>query len=161
MAKAAAAIQITGLKELRSALRKASDEFPDKIKEMNFIIVDSVLLPEVKAEASSLVITTWNGKTFHLNQAAIDSFRALRQQKSAILAIGGAKTPYVAGDEFGSAGGKTAKGGHTSQFGGWRGNGPGGGYFVWPSIRAKIPEIQSKYMELLDAMLAGPFPDKG
>lgn len=158
MGKPAAAIQVSGLKELRSALRKASDTFPDKIKDMNFAVVSEVLLPEVKAEAAALTITTWRGKQFHLPQKAIDSIRALRQQKSAILAMGGAAVPYLAGDEFGSAGGKTNKGGHVTQFGAWRGNGPGGGYFVWPSIRKERDAIQTKYLELLDALLAEPFP---
>jgi len=155
-----AVIQVSGLKELRSALRKASDTFPAEIKEINFAVVNDILVPEAKREAEGTTITTWTGHTFRPNQKVIDSIRALRQQKAAYLVMGGAKVPYAAGDEFGSAGGTSHKG-HVTQFGGWKGSGSDAGYFLWPSIRAKQPEIQEKYLNLLDKMLTGPFPDKG
>ena len=157
-----AVIKVAGLKELRSALRKASDTFPSEIKEINFAVVNDILVPEAQHEAAAVTLTTWKGKSFHVNQQVIASIRALSQQRAAIIAMGGAKVPYAAGDEFGSMGGKSRKGkGHTTQFGGWKGNTTDAGYFLWPSIRAKSPEIQAKYLQLLDRMLAGPFPDKG
>jgi hypothetical protein len=150
------AIKVSGLKELRKALKQAGDEFPKQVADLNYTIVSELVVPMAR-ELAQNGFTNIAGHTVHPGAAVIGSIRALRQQKSAVIAIGSAKVPWAAGFEFGASGAKTKKGGHTNQFGPWRGNKGDAGYFVWPTIRNKNAEIIERYVSLMGKLTSMAF----
>jgi hypothetical protein len=150
------AIKVSGLKELRKALKQAGDDFPKQVAELNFTIVSDIVVPAAK-EMAAQGFTNIAGHSVHPGAAVVNSIRALRQQKSAVIAFGSAKVPYAAGMEFGSMGGKGKHGGHTNQFGQWRGNKDGAGYFIWPVIRNKNAEIIERYVSLMGKLTSMAF----
>jgi hypothetical protein len=154
-----AAIKVSGLNELRKGLKEAGDNFPAELKAANIAVVEQIVIPEAKQRAGGFFARRPGQKPVHVGQAVIDSLRAVKSVRGAYIALGSNKVPWAAGYEFGSLGGKTAKGGHTSQFAPWKGNKQGAGYFVWPAITAKREEIRTRYLELLSKLTAEAFPD--
>lgn len=139
-------IRIDGYREFRADLREVSKELP---KEMNRSIKEDVAIPTADAARSSA-----ESQGGALAKGA-KSIRGGASGNAVYLRFGGAAYPYMQGAEFGSTGshGKgnpTPAGGYTTQFRPWRGNGPGAGYAVFPTLRERAPQTQ----ELLENALA-------
>jgi hypothetical protein len=89
--------------------------------------------------------------------------KAARQQKVAIIRLGGNRNPEALGAEFGAAQGvlrNTTRGVMEgwNQFRPWRGNGSEAGYFLMPTIREDTPQIIEHYLELIDHLARRAFP---
>ncbi len=151
------AIQLTGFRELRRTLREADQRFPKVLGQANKRIVERELVPYVRRRAADL------GHP-RPGSAVIDSIRGSAASTGAVLLAGGAKVPHFFGHEYGSLGnirGPSRRGtkGHTRMFRGWRGSGDGAGYFVWPTIRERRQAFVEAYLEMIDHLMRGPFPD--
>lgn len=133
-------VRLTGLSELRKELKKLDGEWTSELKTANFSVAADIVVPTAKSKASST----------RAGSAVVSSIRAAKAAKAAIVSLGGSRVPWAAGFEFGSL--------KYHQFPTWRGNGDGAGYFLWPTIREKKPEIIDRYLELLEKITSRAFP---
>lgn len=128
-------IQVHGLSELSRALRRLESGFPDELKAAN-------------REAADMVATASKGRAASLGGVAAHvapSIGSRAGATSAGVAFGGAAWPMAGGAEFGAI--------RYTQFKPWRGNGPGAGYFVYPSIRDNSERITETYTDRVDDLI--------
>lgn len=131
-------VQATGLTELRKALKEVG---PEAAKEM----------VQVGREVARGVAADAKGKAQSLGGVAAKSAPSLRAtagSTSAGVSLGGPSAPWAPGAEFG--GGRRPT---TRQFKPWRGNGPGAGYFLYPTIRDNDESIERAYLEGIEDVL--------
>jgi hypothetical protein len=145
-------IRINGLVDLQRELRKINTELPKKLGDVNKEVADYVVRRS-KGRAST-----------PLEHRAAGTLKAARQQRVALVRLGGAKNPEALGAEFGAMQNQERRTGRGSvlgwnQFLAWRGSGTGAGYFLFPTIRQDTPQIIDKYAELIDKMCKAAFPD--
>lgn len=138
-----AGIQVTGLKELRRELKLLEGNFPRELQKTNKFVAESVIVPDARAAAEARTNP-------RVGRAVVNSIRATATQTRSQVAVGGAKVPWALGHEFG---GKRFK-----QFPRWRGNKQGSGYFLYPTVRAKMGEIVNTYDELVGNLTMRAFP---
>jgi hypothetical protein len=151
-------LRVDGLKQLRRELKKIDASFDAELKEINWTLVNELITPAAKTKAGA-AISRGGKPAVKPGGAVVNSIKALRQAKAAIVSLGGAKAPHAAGYEFGSMQlRKTAAGGHTTQFPIWRGNGEDAGYFLHPTIREKRDEILAFYSLMIGELLKEAFP---
>lgn len=131
-------IAVEGLDELNRALKRLSPELQAEMRVANKSVAETVT-SKAKGRAASI-----GGVAAHV----APSLKAAAGAKSASVAGGGASHPAFGGAEFGGRGRPT-----TQQFRPWRGNGPGAGYFVYPTIRDEAPAIEDEYRDALDSVL--------
>ena len=131
-----ATVRVEGLDELRRALKKAQDvEALGKVKAAN-------------RAAGELVVKAAQRRAPGVSRMAASAATTLRASNSAGKAsvrIGSNAKPYALGAEFGSV--------RYRQFKPWRGSGAGAGYFLWPAIRDKTPEIVELYGDAIEDAL--------
>lgn len=145
-------VAVEGLDELRKELRRLDDPgLIDGLKDANFEVAELVTRA---AQA---------GASTRLERAAARSLKPSRQAARAQVTGGGAAAPFFGGAEFGAARGQTrqrASGTYKGfdQFQPWRGNGMAAGYFLYPAIRDKTPEIVELYGDAMDKLTAQAFP---
>lgn len=131
-------VQVQGLTELRNALKEVG---PESAKAM----------VKVGREVARDVVSEAKGRAQALGGVAAKaapSLRASAGAKSAGVGLGGPSAPWAPGAEFG--GGRRPT---TRQFQPWRGNGPGAGYFVYPTIRDNEEQIVESYYDGLADVL--------
>lgn len=131
-------VQATGLTELRRALKEVG---PEAAKEM--VKVGRGVAKDVASEAK--------GKAASLGGVAAKaapSLKATAGSTSAGVSLGGPSAPWAPGAEFGGGSRPT-----TQQFKPWRGNGPGAGYFLYPTIRDNDEKIESAYLEGIEDVM--------
>lgn len=85
-----------------------------------------------------------------------DTIRVLASIRDTRVAVGGARYPWVFGQEFGSE--------RYAQFRPWTGKAPGGvgsnGRFLWPAARAGMDDfVENKVPGLLDRAARAAFPE--
>jgi hypothetical protein len=137
MAVAAGGVSVEGLKELAKAFRQLDDRT---------VISD---LKDVNYRAALLVKDAAQGNASNaMESAAAARLKATKTANYAAIRLGG--KPYDLGAEFGAIRGvprSTARGVVTGWnfFRPWKGAGSEAGYFVYPAIRAKAPEIEETY----------------
>lgn len=143
MAKQTSGVRVIGLKELQKALRDADKELPKQLREAN-------------KQAAEIV--TGKARSNFLGRPGVapkvaPSVRALAQQRSASVKIGGARFPYALGSEFGGGrhgkGNPTPAGGHTTQFPPFRKS----GYALYPAIASESDRVVDAYGDVIDALL--------
>lgn|SRR5574337_175545 len=139
-------IDVQGLKELRSALRKAGTQFPKELRVANLAAAD-IVVPEAKRRALQSRPNLAGGAA-RVGSRGVGSIRALAQQKAAQIAGGSAGVPWFAGNEFGSSG-------RYRQFP----SASRDGYILWPAAKAKRDEVVQVYERMLEALAAEAFPD--
>lgn len=128
-----------GIKELRTALRKLGT--PDQMKE----------LKAANQAAAQIIIDAAQGKaSTRLERRAAATLKAANTQQAAIR-LGG--IPGALGAEFGAYHDQVRRGpsgveflGY-NQFKDWAGNDDKAGYFLWPAIREKTPEVLELYAD--------------
>lgn len=136
-----ARLVIEGLSDFRRDLRRASKDAPKALQKANKAVAERVT-PAVQA-AYSARYTTRSGRGRR-------GIRAVATQTSAGIRIGGARVPYLIGQEFGSL--------RFRQFFPWTGK---QGRFLYPTIRGLSSEITDIYWDEMDKAFANPFPLKG
>jgi len=145
-------IRIKGLDEFRKELRGLTDKGPlGMLKDANY-------------KVASFVVSSAAPRMAGRSSRAAASMRASKAAQAARITAGGAKVPWFGGVEFGSGRNvprKTARGSRLgwNQFSPWRGNGPGAGYYLYPTIRAEIDTIVEMYGDELDRVARSTFPD--
>ena len=161
-------VEVDGLKELRSALRKAAD-------------VES--LAAIKAAhkaAGDHIVSHARGIASGVGRQAAkaaESVKATNTAGYAAVRIGGKGYEFAQGAEFGgkraadrfrtgagflTAGARrkmraqkrTQARGDLRQFMAYRGNGSTAGYFLWPSIRSETPNLIKQYGDAIEAALS-------
>ena len=143
-------VGIEGLRELAKALRALDEKhLTNELKNVNF-------------QAASQVIDEARGRTSNRMQASAASrLKATKTAAYAAVRLGG--RPFDLGAEFGAVRGvprQTVRGIVTGWnfFEPWKGNGAEAGYFLYPAIRAKVPELMDTYGDevekITDKMLA-------
>ena len=134
-------IQVAGLKELRRDIRKLGT--PDQMKE----------LKAANAAVASLVVNAAQSRASTRSEQRAAATLKVANSVYAGVRLGG--IPGALGAEFGALrnqdrrgpSGRTFKG--YNQFQAWRGSGAGAGYFMWPAIRDKTPEVLDLYADEL------------
>lgn len=136
-------IEVEGLNELRRTLKALGDsEGAKEIKAAGKKVAAEIVIPAAKGNAST-----------KLEQRAADTLKAAAVSTGGGLRFGGGFAAAF-GAEFGAAQGQlrnTRRGTWRgwNQFKPWRGSGLDAGYFLWPAIRDKTPEIKAEYMDAL------------
>lgn len=130
-------IEVEGLRELAKALKSLNEKhLTNELKTVNF-------------RAASEVVSEARGNTSSRMQASAASrLKATKTAAYAAVRLGG--QPFDLGAEFGAVRGimrQTGRGVVTgwNQFEPWKGNGGDAGYFLYPAIRSKVPELMETY----------------
>lgn len=150
-----AKVNVEGLDELRREIRKLDEQgLTDQLKDANYEVA-SLVVDAAQARASSLG---------PMQVRAAESLKPGRQAARAVVSGGGARVPFFGGAEFGSRRDQervTVRGSVKgwNQFDPWRGSGQGAGYFLYPSIRDRTPEIIDRYGDAIEKITHRAFPD--
>lgn len=129
-------IEVLGLNAFRRELKKAEDQFPKAINNINNEVA------EIVADAARNRALS-QGSTL---AKAAPSIRALKGAAKAQVRMGGASYPYAMGAEWGSI--------RYKQF-------PlpvPGGRSVYPTIKEKRAEVMNRYGDLIDEVSKEAFP---
>jgi hypothetical protein len=134
-------VKVEGLDQFRRELKKLSDDnqFADDLKDANYAVA-SFVADKARGRASS-----------PLQRKAAQSLKVGRQAARAVVSGGGARFPFFAGAEFGSI--------RYEQFDAFRGSDANAGYFLYPTIRDRTPEIVDMYSEAIGKITAKAFPN--
>lgn len=136
-----ARIEVHGLRDFQRELKNLDSELPRQLRVVNMKAAELVA-SDARTRASSA-----GGA---LGKAA-PSIKALGQQRSAAVRIGGNRYPFALGGEFGST--------QFRQFKPWRGSGSDAGYALYPAVRANRDRVVELYGDLLDALARQAFPN--
>lgn len=134
-------IEVHGLIDLQRDLRAINRDLPKELRVVNM-------------KAAELVADDARGRATAAGGAlgkASPSIKAVAQQRSAGVRIGGSKYPFAMGGEFGSIAYK--------QFKPWRGSGGDAGYAVYPAKRDNTDRIVDMYGDALDELTKKAFPN--
>jgi hypothetical protein len=136
---AANKIEILGLRDLQRELRAADKAFPKELRAAN---KDAA---EIVADATRASFASRGG----VAPKVAASVKALAQQRSASVKIGGARFPYALGSEFG--GGARPR---TRQFPRFK----KGGYSLFPAIKDNREKVVDAYADAIDKLTRRAFP---
>lgn len=143
-----ASIRIEGLHRFQKDLRALDKDLPKELRKANLAAA------EIVAKGATAKATSLGG----VAAKAAPSIKALAQQRSASVRIGGARHPYAMGAEFGGGkygkGNPTPRGGHTTQFGAFSRS----GRFLYPTIADKREEVVEEYGKAIDRLTDKAFP---
>ncbi len=151
---AAGRVELAGLKDFQKELRRIDKELPKELRKVHLTAAQLVAEVTRASFASSPGVTS----------AVPASVKALAQQRSAAVRIGGAgKAQAALGHEFGGGkygpGRPSPRGGHTTQFPPWRGSGANAGYHLYPTLRSKTDELVEMYGDGFERIARRAFPD--
>ena len=171
-------VRVKGLDELRRELRKLDDKgLTAELKQANFDAA-KLVVEGAQGKASN-----------KMERSAASTLTASRAAARAAVNFGGPRAPYAMGAEFGAARnvlrkipprqvkGKTTRdssgrfvageiksvGSMTmlgwNQFKAHRGSGANAGYFLWPAVRDKTPQIVETYGDAVERIASKAFPN--
>lgn len=143
-------VRVEGLRELRSALRALDATLPRELRAVNKRVVEQVILPEARRRAQQ-TRTNIAGGPARLGSKGLATLRALATQGRAQVALGSARVPWAAGQEWGSTG-KNAKARMFPRA-------AEHGLILYPVVREKQAEIIDAYTEMLDKLTRRAFPE--
>lgn len=136
-------VDVIGLRDLQKALKSMEDDAPKQLRQAN------KKAAEIVADRTRSNYRDLPGPAHRV----IPTIRALAQQRSAAVKIGGARHPYTFGVEFGGGkhgkGNPTPRGGYTTQFQRAR----KGGYGVYPAIKSENDRVVEAYGDALDELI--------
>lgn len=136
---AAPAVEVRGIRELRSAMRRFDTEMPGRLKEgMRGIAED--------------VVSRTASRVPRRSGAAAGSLRPRATQTGAAIAFGGNAAPYFPWLDFGGTTGKGHRPGVAwsgSIEREWLGNPRGSGRYVYPTIEEMGPEIEKRVVGII------------
>lgn len=139
-------VAIPDLKKYRVALRAVSKELP---KQLRLILKEAVTAAADEAQRLyDQNYTSRRGRTR-------GTIRALATQTSAGVAFGGARYPWVPGQEFGSN--------KYKQFSPWAGNAPGGGgkgKAIFPAVRSQAEPVAKVILERFNDLAHEAYPER-
>lgn len=138
------AVQVTGLREIRSDLRKIGDT--ERLRELR----------DGLKEAASVVADEAQRRVPVVSGKARKSIRSLVSGNSAFVAGGKKTVPYYGWLDFGT---RTPRSGQPRSSGPWTGtgSGPAEGRFIYPAIEAKKEEV----VRLVDQAMGRALKRKG
>jgi hypothetical protein len=148
-------IDVVGLKGFQAALRQADALFPRQLR------VANLAAAHIVADATEAAMEAGPGAAPLL----APTVKALAQQRSASVGIGGKSGVGLAamGVEFGGGlhgkGNPTPGGGYTTQFLPWRGRDADAGYYLFPQMRQHEDEIVEAYGDMIDDLMKQAFPN--
>ncbi len=89
------------------------------------------------------------------------SIRSGAESDTPFVLVGSDKVPWALGFEFGGSPNQPGFGAgrSTAQFPAWRGNDSNAGYFLWPTVREREPEVQEQMLNAIEETLAAAYPD--
>lgn len=135
-------VRVEGISELIRALRAVDRQLPREMTKANRAFAQS-LVPSVQ-RAYSAKYTRREGR-------GVGSIRAVATQKTGGIRAGGARAPYMPGQEWGS-----------NKYRRFAPSTGGEGRFMRPTIRAALPRLRNTYIrEVLDPVLRLAFPRRG
>lgn len=124
-------IRILGLRELQFALRAMDKAKPRLLQQANKSAAEMVASRARGAAAAYGSVQAKSGP----------SIRAVAQQRSAGVRLGGARAPYALGAEFGAT--------RYRQFPPWTTR----GYFLYPTVRSSMPDIEARYEQAINTLV--------
>jgi hypothetical protein len=133
-------LRVTGLRELRKALKEADAAAPKALQRANKTVAEDIA-------AASRSSASAQGSTL---ARVVPSIRAVATASSAGVRVGSAAHPEALGAVFGGQGRQT-----TQQFRPHRGR---QAYAVYPQIRERRAQIETTYSDVVDAVIAEHFP---
>lgn len=149
------AVQIDGLKQLQADLRALDKKLPAQLRKVNLSVAQMIA---TKAQARASGLGGVHAKT-------ASAIKATAEQRSASITIKAtAAAPMVLGAEFG-AGHDVPRERKTGTYRGfnalppWKGNGPGAGYSLYPTIEESDSAIAQAYSDAIGALLNTVFHD--
>ena len=133
-------VEVRGLKELRRELKAVDAQWPKELRKINLAIAEDV------AEGTRSVFSSMGGSA----PKVASTVKALAQQARAQVKVGGGN----------SIGGQVAMGNlwgsrRYKQF-------PppaSAGYALYPTLASLRPDIEDRYLSMLEDLLARAFPD--
>ena len=131
-------IGVEDLDKIAKALKQIDPSLTKRLRLAGKAAADEVV-PKARSKASSLGSTAAH---------VAPSIKASAGAQFAGIAVGGGAYPMGPGAEFGGRGRPT-----TQQFQPWRGNGEDAGYFMWPTIRENLPQIEETYIKGVNELL--------
>lgn len=144
-------VEVVGLRDFQRALRRVDQDLPKQLRVVNLRMAEMVA-NDARARASAL-----GG----IAAKSAPSIKAMAQQRSAAVRIGGRRYPFALGAEFGSI--------QFKQFKAWRGNQHSfkgvafvnhtTGYFLYPAIRANHQKILDTYLDAAADVAREAFPN--
>lgn len=142
-------IEVEGLAQLSKALKELDPQLQKELRGANKEVADDVAQGARSRAASELGAM---GAHF------APGIKASAGAQSAGVALDGRKYPGILGAEFGAGQDrerdrKTGRYMGFRQFEPWRGNSTGAGYFLYPTIRDRAPDISNKYEQLIDDLI--------
>ena len=149
-------VRVEGLTELRKAVKELGDVATSKeFKAAGYDVAKEVVIPLAQSKAAGL------GRMY---ARAADTLMATRIAAGGGIRLSNRDFPGTLGAEFGAMANQlrntragTMRG--WNQFRGWRGSGPGTGYFLWPTIREDAELILDEYNERIDPLVKRLFPE--
>ena len=160
-------LQVTGLRELRRALRDLDAGLPKELQGTNKRVVNEILVPPARRAAVAHRPASGYNARAHRSRYhwadVVNSIRGTATQTSAAILMGSTARSknWMLGFEFGSLGRQKSTHGNTKMFPPWRGSGTQAGYFFFPTIRASGPAIVDAYADALQRFLDREIPQKG
>lgn len=134
-----AEIRAEGLRQFRNDLRQAGSHFPKEMQRANKRVAFDLIVPAAKQRAASRPHPRPGSKL-------IGTIRATATQTSAAVNMGGARTPWNFGQEWGSD--------RFAQFPSKNRS----GYILYPTVKERREEIHEAYVDVLDDLSAQAFP---
>jgi hypothetical protein len=139
-------IRVSGLNELVRNWRAIYPQLPRLIRDNNRKFANRLVDPIQQRYDRRYPRVSGQGRR---------TVRATAAAARASLVIGGARAPYMPGQEFGSD--------KYPQFRPWTGRAPGGrgsrGRFLYPVIREEMPGLVDEYYDSLMGALGVAFPE--
>lgn len=139
-------MRVRGLKELGQELRRIEPGMQREIQKVNKSAVKKIV---------PIVHRAYRGQ-YRTSGRSLRGIRATASQRRASITIGGARFPYLIGQEFGSN--------KWPQFRPWTGPAPGGGVgsrgrFLYPTMRDDVPaSVMEDYLDAFDKLFRRAFP---
>ena len=145
------AVRVDGLREFMKELKQIDPALKAGISKENKAFIRPVADEARMAYMSKRTTNRGRGR-------GARSIRPIASAVRAQVAMGGAKTPYMLGQEFGSL-----RGPGKEHFPPWSGAAPGGGsgshgWFFYPAVRRALPKLRGGYIKMLERVTGRAFP---
>lgn len=146
---AEAGVAVEGLAAYRRALKSIAVQLPKDLQKQLKAVAETAA-----ARARSNYQRRFQSSR-RTRKGTADTIRALATQTGASVAFGGARYPWVPGQEFGSD--------KFKQFAPWSGPGPGGhgsaGRVIYPAVRDEQEATMTDVQHRLDELARSAYPD--
>lgn len=147
-------VKVEGLPEFRRALRKLGKELPKELKQIMKAAAERGVSRARRLYEGQYPLQHSTRRS--TGRTASKGIRVASSQTGAGIRFGGARYPYLLGQEFGSN--------KWPQFRPWTGPGPGGagsmGRAIYPAARAEADAAAGQAVRGFDRLARRAFPDR-